>query len=96
MVLQDLRLVPEEVHLWQEKKTLLTEQMLLATYQDVNDLLEELEVVQMDHVFVNAVSEEVLSDARGRPEQAVVQYFQELSRVTLLGPAVVKRCKMRY
>jgi len=53
--------------------------------KNVEDAFQELKVVQMDGVRVNAIRKHVLLDRLGGREQHVVHNFEELGWVSLFG-----------
>ena len=52
--------------------------------QYVDNRLHELEVVQVDRVWIDPVREEVALDCLRAPEKRIVQYFQVNRRMAVL------------
>ena len=55
-----------------------------GTYEDVEAVLEEFQVVEVDHAPVHSVRVEVVTDGPGRAEQSVVEHLEELGRMAFL------------
>ena len=75
LVLRDLRLVSKHVHLAASNESPLAPfnfKIRIATYQNVDDRLEELEVVQVHRIPVHSVGEQMVTDRTRRSKHRVV------------------------